>query len=189
MPCEIKDSSLPEENGIYGLRIRKENSNRIMENTLMSSLLLTAAGTAAAQNKAENAKQADVQADKPPHRPYRCRPTPGRCHELHGKSCSSYPQHGCTGARWNSLHERLLLHTEQHAGTRRAAHRILALASRYAGLRPVGSCYRYEMPAMLKELGYFTFGIGKMHWFPQKACTVSTARWWTRADVWRVTIS
>lgn len=29
--------------------------------------------------------------------------------------------------------------------------------------------YKYEMPQMLRNLGYFTFGIGKMHWFPQKA--------------------
>lgn len=29
--------------------------------------------------------------------------------------------------------------------------------------------YRYEMPQMLRNLGYYTFGIGKMHWFPQKA--------------------
>lgn len=29
--------------------------------------------------------------------------------------------------------------------------------------------YPYEMPRMLRELGYYTFGIGKMHWFPQKA--------------------
>ena len=29
--------------------------------------------------------------------------------------------------------------------------------------------YRYEMPQMLREAGYYTFGIGKMHWFPQKA--------------------
>lgn len=29
--------------------------------------------------------------------------------------------------------------------------------------------YRYEMPQMLHNLGYYTFGIGKMHWFPQKA--------------------
>jgi arylsulfatase len=29
--------------------------------------------------------------------------------------------------------------------------------------------YPYEMPAMLRQLGYYTFGIGKMHWFPQKA--------------------
>ncbi len=29
--------------------------------------------------------------------------------------------------------------------------------------------YKYEMPQMLKEAGYYTFGIGKMHWFPQKA--------------------
>lgn len=37
------------------------------------------------------------------------------------------------------------------------------------GYGRVGSKYKYEMPAMLKESGYFTFGIGKMHWFPQKA--------------------
>jgi len=29
--------------------------------------------------------------------------------------------------------------------------------------------YKYEMPDMLSKLGYYTFGIGKMHWFPQKA--------------------
>lgn len=29
--------------------------------------------------------------------------------------------------------------------------------------------YPYEMPRMLRDLGYYTFGIGKMHWFPQKA--------------------
>lgn len=29
--------------------------------------------------------------------------------------------------------------------------------------------YTYEMPQVLKNLGYYTFGIGKMHWFPQKA--------------------
>lgn len=29
--------------------------------------------------------------------------------------------------------------------------------------------YKYEMPQMLRNLGYYTFGIGKMHWFPQKS--------------------
>lgn len=29
--------------------------------------------------------------------------------------------------------------------------------------------YRYELPRMLREAGYYTFGIGKMHWFPQKS--------------------
>jgi arylsulfatase A-like enzyme len=29
--------------------------------------------------------------------------------------------------------------------------------------------YKYEMPQMLRDAGYYTFGIGKMHWFPQKA--------------------
>ncbi|WP_346859759.1 arylsulfatase [uncultured Draconibacterium sp.] len=29
--------------------------------------------------------------------------------------------------------------------------------------------YKYEMPQMMREAGYYTFGIGKMHWFPQKA--------------------
>ena len=28
--------------------------------------------------------------------------------------------------------------------------------------------YRYEMPRMLREAGYYTFGIGKMHWHPQR---------------------
>ena len=37
------------------------------------------------------------------------------------------------------------------------------------GYGRVGSQYRYEMPQMLRDLNYFTFGIGKMHWFPQKA--------------------
>lgn len=37
------------------------------------------------------------------------------------------------------------------------------------GYGRVGNHYRYEMPAMLRELDYFTFGIGKMHWFPQKS--------------------
>jgi len=29
--------------------------------------------------------------------------------------------------------------------------------------------YEFQMPQMLRDLGYYTFGIGKMHWFPQKA--------------------
>ena len=29
--------------------------------------------------------------------------------------------------------------------------------------------YTYEMPQMLRDLGYYTFGIGKMHWNPQNA--------------------
>ena len=37
------------------------------------------------------------------------------------------------------------------------------------GYGRVGSHYRYEMPRMLRESNYYTFGIGKMHWFPQKA--------------------
>lgn len=37
------------------------------------------------------------------------------------------------------------------------------------GYGRVGSRYRYEMPRMLGDLNYFSFGIGKMHWFPQKA--------------------
>ena len=39
------------------------------------------------------------------------------------------------------------------------------------GMLGYGRCaehYKYEMPQMLRDLGYFTFGIGKMHWFPQK---------------------
>ena len=37
------------------------------------------------------------------------------------------------------------------------------------GYGKVAAKYRYEMPQMLRNLGYYTFGIGKMHWFPQKA--------------------
>lgn len=37
------------------------------------------------------------------------------------------------------------------------------------GYGRVARKYKYEMPQMLKEAGYFTFGIGKMHWFPQKS--------------------
>lgn len=37
------------------------------------------------------------------------------------------------------------------------------------GYGRVGNKYKYEMPEMLRQNGYFTFGIGKMHWFPQKA--------------------
>ncbi|MFV0554289.1 MAG: arylsulfatase [Mangrovibacterium sp.] len=37
------------------------------------------------------------------------------------------------------------------------------------GYGKVARQYKYEMPAMLRQAGYYTFGIGKMHWFPQKA--------------------
>lgn len=37
------------------------------------------------------------------------------------------------------------------------------------GYGRVAEEYRYEMPRMIRELGYYTFGIGKMHWYPQKA--------------------
>ncbi|MFV0591559.1 MAG: arylsulfatase [Draconibacterium sp.] len=37
------------------------------------------------------------------------------------------------------------------------------------GYGRVARRYEYEMPRMLREAGYYTFGIGKMHWFPQKA--------------------
>ncbi len=33
----------------------------------------------------------------------------------------------------------------------------------------VGKKYKYELPRMMREAGYYTFGIGKMHWFPQKS--------------------
>lgn len=36
------------------------------------------------------------------------------------------------------------------------------------GYGRMGQHYRYEMPQMLRDLDYYTFGIGKMHWFPQK---------------------
>lgn len=37
------------------------------------------------------------------------------------------------------------------------------------GYGRVGNRYQYEMPRMLRQLDYYTFGIGKMHWFPQKS--------------------
>lgn len=37
------------------------------------------------------------------------------------------------------------------------------------GYGVVAEHYKYEMPAMLRELGYFCMGIGKMHWNPQSA--------------------
>lgn len=37
------------------------------------------------------------------------------------------------------------------------------------GYGRVASQYRYEMPRMLGDLNYYSFGIGKMHWYPQKA--------------------
>ncbi|GBU08139.1 choline-sulfatase [Bacteroidales bacterium] len=36
------------------------------------------------------------------------------------------------------------------------------------GYGKVAEKYPYEMPQMLKNAGYFTFGIGKMHWTPQR---------------------
>lgn len=35
------------------------------------------------------------------------------------------------------------------------------------GYGQVAEHYQYEMPQMLKDLGYHTLGIGKMHWHPQ----------------------
>lgn len=37
------------------------------------------------------------------------------------------------------------------------------------GYGRVAEHYKYEMPRMLGDLDYYTFGIGKMHWHPQRA--------------------
>lgn len=37
------------------------------------------------------------------------------------------------------------------------------------GYGRVAGKYKYEMPQVLRDMGYYTFGIGKMHWYPQKA--------------------
>ncbi|WP_042366371.1 arylsulfatase [Bacteroides neonati] len=37
------------------------------------------------------------------------------------------------------------------------------------GYGRIGNGYKHEMPQMLSDLNYYTFGIGKMHWYPQKA--------------------
>lgn len=36
------------------------------------------------------------------------------------------------------------------------------------GYGRVGYKYKYELPRMVRRAGYYTYGIGKMHWFPQK---------------------
>ncbi|MFC2121818.1 arylsulfatase, partial [Bacteroidota bacterium] len=36
------------------------------------------------------------------------------------------------------------------------------------GYGRVAEKYKYELPLMLKEAGYYTYGIGKMHWHPQR---------------------
>jgi arylsulfatase len=36
------------------------------------------------------------------------------------------------------------------------------------GYGKVAKHYKYEMPRILRENGYYTFGIGKMHWHPQR---------------------
>lgn len=36
------------------------------------------------------------------------------------------------------------------------------------GYGRVAGKYKFELPQMLRDAGYYTFGIGKMHWFPQK---------------------
>ena len=37
------------------------------------------------------------------------------------------------------------------------------------GYGKVASHYKYEMPQMLRDCGYYTMGVGKMHWHPQRA--------------------
>jgi len=37
------------------------------------------------------------------------------------------------------------------------------------GYGRIAKKYKYELPQMMRDIGYYTFGIGKMHWFPQKS--------------------
>ena len=37
------------------------------------------------------------------------------------------------------------------------------------GYGRVAAKYKYEMPRMMRDLDYYTFGIGKMHWYPHKS--------------------
>ncbi len=37
------------------------------------------------------------------------------------------------------------------------------------GYGRVARHYRVELPRLIREAGYYTFGIGKMHWYPQRA--------------------
>lgn len=36
------------------------------------------------------------------------------------------------------------------------------------GYGQMAESYKYEMPQILRDAGYYTFGIGKMHWHPQR---------------------
>lgn len=135
---------------------------------LGSSLLLAASGVVEAQNQVENTVKGEVRVDKPhivlimsdQHR--------GDAMNCMGNSAVVTPN-------MDALAQDGTLFTNGYSSTPSSTP---ARAGLLTGLSPwhhgmlgygrVGSSYRYEMPAMLRELGYFTFGIGKMHWFPQK---------------------
>lgn len=58
--------------------------------------------------------------------------------------------------------------SQQYAGTGGTAHGAFSWHHGMLGYGEVAPRYRYEMPRMLREAGYYTFGIGKMHWHPQR---------------------
>lgn len=57
------------------------------------------------------------------------------------------------------------------------------------GYGKVSPEYKYEMPQMLKDAGYYTFGIGKMHWHPQRIKHGFEGTLLDEADAWRTRIS
>jgi len=62
-------------------------------------------------------------------------------------------------------------HTSAPSSTPARAGLLTGLSPWHHGMLGYGRVaehYKYEMPCMLRELGYYTFGVGKMHWFPQK---------------------
>lgn len=54
------------------------------------------------------------------------------------------------------------------------------------GYGQVAEHYQYEMPQMLKDLGYHTLGIGKMHWNPQNVLHGFEATIIDEADEWNL---
>lgn len=136
---------------------------------LWSNLLLAVAGTAAAQSKTENITPDAAQAAKS-----HIILIVADQHRGDAMNCMGNP--AVVTPNMDALAQDGTLFMNGYSSTPSSTP---ARAGLLTGLSPwhhgmlgygrVGEQYRYEMPAMLRELGYFTFGIGKMHWFPQKA--------------------
>lgn len=57
------------------------------------------------------------------------------------------------------------------------------------GYGKVAPKYNHEMPQMLKDAGYYTFGIGKCTGIRNESNTVSKERCWMKADAGKIRIS